>query len=82
MPKLSTIKKIIAGLHRTASTYENHRRDGEALLEQAKIARDRIGLRRLALALGIDHSTLSQVLKGTRLLSPQLQEKLNRFLDR
>jgi len=79
VPKRNTLKKIIAGLKRIAAGDEGNRRDVETLPEQARIVRDRIGLRKLARALGSDHSTVSQVLKGVRSLSPRLREKIDSF---
>lgn len=75
VPKRNTFRRIALGLKRLATGDERRQRDVEELLSRARLERDRIGLRKFARKLGVDHSTLAKVLERKRPLGAVLQKK-------
>jgi transcriptional regulator with XRE-family HTH domain len=77
IPKLNTLKKIVLGLRRVEAGDVAKRIKVDLLLAWARRERDRIGLRKLAVLLRTDHSTLAQTLNETRPVSLILQQRLD-----
>jgi hypothetical protein len=80
-PKRITLKKVVLGLQRLETGTAAKRVEINQLSDWARTERDRIGLRKLARMLKTDHSTLAQVLDGTRPLSGALQHRLEAILS-
>jgi hypothetical protein len=80
IPKRSTVKKVGMGLRHLQLGVTDRIRERDTLLLRAKAECRRIGLRQFASKLGLDHSTLAQVLSGKRVPSQSLTQRLERLL--
>jgi hypothetical protein len=80
-PKRTTLRRVVAGLARLKTSEQQLALDAGALLERARKERDRIGLRKLAGLLKVDHSTLAQTLNQQRPLSAALHGAMEKLFE-
>lgn len=82
LPTKRLAVKIMRGLHKIDVADQRRNSEAERLLELARRLQERLGLRPLAMRLGVDHSSLNQVLSGKRAVSKKLQRMLERISTR
>jgi predicted transcriptional regulator len=80
-PNKRVINKIVRGLRKIEVSNQRRGAEAEKVLAKLRRMHEQLGLRPLAERLGIDHSTLSQVLMGKRKLMKKLEKMLDRMAE-